>query len=157
LKKIPLTKGAEAIVDDEDYPILIKHKWQLSTAGYAMGYLRRKGKDTSIHMHRVILGALPDQGVDHINGNKLDNRKSNLRFATQSQNCFNKGKRPNNTSGYKGVSLDRKRGTYRAVICANRKMFFLGRFKTGVEAAEAYNEAAKRLHGEFARLNEIKR
>lgn len=93
--------------------------------------------------------------VDHIDGNRLNNRRYNLRTCDNHGNCRNRGKSKNNQSGYKGVFLRKKTGTWICSITKNRKKVFLGDFKTKEEAALAYNEAAIRLHGEFAKLNEI--
>lgn len=92
--------------------------------------------------------------VDHRNGNGLDNRRSNLRLATQAQNMSNRGRPTNNTSGYKGVSAGRL-GGWRAYITSRGKRLDIGTFASKEEAAEAYNAKALELHGEFARLNEI--
>jgi hypothetical protein len=104
-------------------------------------------------MHRQILGAPPGQQVDHINGDTLDNRRVNLRLATHGQNQHNRGKYRNNKSGYKGVSWDKAAGKWRAQIKFNNKKYNLGRYHDPIEAALAYDAAAIRLHGAFARLN----
>ena len=93
--------------------------------------------------------------IDHINGIKTDNRVSNLRPATDSENKANIGLTANNTSGFKGVCWDGQIGLWRAQTYKNRKCYFLGRYKTKEEAALAYNEKALELHGEFAKLNEV--
>jgi hypothetical protein len=93
--------------------------------------------------------------VDHENRNGLDCRRTNLRLATHRQNIMNTGLRPANTSGYKGVSWDKENQKWRASIRAYGRSYNLGRFSTKEEAARAYNEAASRLHGSFARLNLI--
>lgn len=159
---IPLTKGAVALVDKSDYEMLAKHKWQLFTKGYAArtGCTGRKNgnhKHFSIRMHRAIMNAPAGVQVDHINGNKLDNRKTNLRFCTQSnQNQMNVGLRKDNKSGYKGVCWDDGMKKYKAQIQNNRVRKILGYFHNKHEAAVAYNRAAKELFGEFAWLNDIK-
>lgn len=106
-------------------------------------------------MHREIIDEKENEHVDHINGNKKDNRKSNLRIATSSQNSRNIGLRKNNTTGYKGVIYEKKRDKWRAEIKKDYKSIFLGYFDTKEDAAKAYNEASMKYHGEFANLNNV--
>jgi hypothetical protein len=106
-------------------------------------------------MHRHILGLIGRQGADHWNLNKLDNQINNLRRASQKQNNRNGGIRRNNSSGYKGVTYNRKRHVWQAYITADLKHLYLGAFSDAREAALAYNVAATLHHGEFARLNEV--
>lgn len=101
------------------------------------------------------MNAAPNEQVDHINGDGLDNRKSNLRICNGSQNRCNKGKPKNNTSGYKGVTWHTPNKKWVAQIAVNGKHSYIGSFKTKEEAAKAYNKKAKELHGEFARLNNL--
>lgn len=150
MKHIELTKGYRTIVDDEDY-----HK--LTAMGswhYSHGRAVRKDSNGTTWMHKVLL--VTDLDVDHINGDPLDNRKSNLRPATRSQNNANKGLQSNNTSGYKGVSKFKLTGRFQAYIKKQNKRIHLGYFPTPEQAATAYNSAAKELFGEFAKLNEVK-
>lgn len=102
-----------------------------------------------------VTGKLPDKGIDHINGDKSDNRFENLRLSNQSQNSANSRTPKNNTSGFKGVCWHKKAKKWAARIKVNRQEIYLGLFKTKEEAAEAYNKAALEHFGEFARLNEI--
>ena len=111
-------------------------------------------------MHRIIANAKEGESVDHVNGNPLDNRKENLRVCTMSQNLANQKLRKDSTSGFKGVSKNQsKTNPWRAYI--NRKdgkktkQYHLGLFKTPEEAARAYNEKAKELFGDFAKLNKV--
>ena len=113
--------------------------------------------DYEIHyVHRVVFamhyGRWPNSQIDHINGIPNDNRIENLREATASQNSSNRRKSTRNTTGYKGVSFSKKTGKWRASICVKRKLIEIGAFSTPEEAHEAYAKEAKRLHGEFARL-----
>jgi hypothetical protein len=152
MREIPLTKGKVALVDDEDYErVMEAGPWQYSDR-YAVG--RPYGKQR-IYLHRFILGLTPGDGneVDHINQDKLDDRKQNLRLCTRSQNNANRGAYRNNTSGYKCVYFDQKRGEYQAYILVNRHKIHLGRFATAKEAARAYDKAAPLYFGEFALLN----
>jgi hypothetical protein len=106
-------------------------------------------------MHRIILNAPPHLVVDHINHNGLDNRKANLRLCTVAQNNQNTRPHanPNKLSKYKGVSLDKNRNLYIALIHRNKKNYYLGRFKNETDAAKAYDKKAAELFGEFAYLN----
>lgn len=157
MKEIPLTQGKVAIVDDEDYEALTKWKWcyhknPRNNSGYAVGNSRNQdGKRITIRMHRVILDTPPGYETDHVNGNGLDNRKDNLRVATHSQNKWNTDKPADNTSGYKGVSWDKRKEKWQAQVRFNNKYIHLGRFKKKLEAAIAYNKAAIKYHGEFFR------
>lgn len=126
-------------------------------AGYTSGngyrYLSLDGKHYLAHRVAlaIVEGEWPRQHVDHINGDRTDNRLCNLRHATRSQNLQNKGVRRDSRSGIKGVAVD-PRGKWRAKIRANNRIYNLGYFASAEEAAEAYRIAAEKLHGEFARI-----
>jgi hypothetical protein len=157
MKELILGKGEICLVDDEDYEYLSQYRWNKSQYGYAYRIGdRQKGEQWKILMHREIMKAQKSRIVDHKNGNRIDNRKENLRFATPHQNSCN---RIGNTakSGYKGVIRNKtsKRESWIARIKINRKMTYIGCYETPEIAARAYNDAAIRFHGEFARLNEI--
>ena len=155
-KRIPLTRGKYALVDEADYDRLMQHKWFLSHTGYAIRRVWDGRKNTTEHMHRTVIGeSCEGFDVDHINGNTLDNRRCNLRVATRSQNMANTGPHVDG-SGYKGVTYDKRRNRYFARICQNYKTHFLGYYATAEEAAEAYNQAAVNAFGEYSRLNKIK-
>ncbi len=105
-------------------------------------------------MHRQLLNCPAAKFVDHINNNGLDNRKENIRPATRAQNSYNRKKYANNSrSKYKGVSFKKKNGKWTAQIGLNNKMLFLGYFKNEVDAARAYDRAARKYYGRFANLN----
>lgn len=148
MKQIPLSKGKFAIVDDGDYEWLMQWKWC-----YNSQYARRDVRRTAVWMHRLILGdALTDELIcDHINRDKLDNRRSNLRAVTHSQNmknrtCFK-------TKRFLGVF---KNGiNFMSMIGIPERDIYLGTFKSEEDAALAYNRAAKIHHGEFANLNNV--
>jgi hypothetical protein len=155
-KEIQLTQGQVALVDDWRYDELNQYKWYAAWDGTTGSfYARRAGrlfaKRTAIMMHAVVARTPRGMYTDHINHNTLDNRHDNLRICTNSQNQHNRGKHSDNTSGYKGVFRN-GRG-WMARIVTDRKITYLGTFKTEIEAARAYDEAAKRLHGKFAALN----
>jgi hypothetical protein len=154
MKRIKLRYGKYAIVEEELYEYLRKFKWyaiQKPKTGkwYAIGV--DKGK--KVTMHRLILGAPNGMQVDHINGNGLDNRRSNLRLATTAQNARNRDKFKNNTTGYKGVSRQKGRRKFRAQIYVNGKAIYLGWYDTPREAALAYDRAARKYHGPFGCTN----
>lgn len=148
-KTIALTKGYVAIVDPDWHEMLSLIRWTYNK-GYAETRSGKQRKHES--MHRVIMDAQPGQEVDHINGDKLDNRKLNLRLCTRNQNIQHR-KGFGGTSQFKGVRLNY--GKWDALIKHNKKSYFLGRFDCELEAARAYNEAATRLHGDFAYLNAV--
>jgi len=157
--RIPLTQGKYAIVDPDDYRHLSKHKWYATNrhgnCHYAVRMVTKNGKKGRIHMHREVIKAPDNLLVDHINHNKLDNRKVNLRPATPSQNIQNRAKYAIRTSSskYKGVSWKRDKRFWQARICINGKSIQLGCFRSEVRAAKAYDRAAMRYHCEFAVLN----
>jgi len=157
-RRIPLTQGKFAIVDLDDYDRLCEHKWFAakgnSTFYAARSIAPRKGKARRLLMHREILKVPEGMLVDHINRDGLDNRKANLRPATDAQNAYNRKKRSgSNRSRYKGLRWDRRCQKWRAEICADRTRMGLGLFENEIEAAKAYDKAARQHHGEFASLN----
>ncbi len=157
MKLIPLTKGKFAFVDDEDYEFMMQWKWRISH-GYAqrteyIGYFNGKQSAKEIKMHRVINNTPDDLFTDHIDSNRLNNQKINLRNATSAQNQMNRFGNKESTSCFKGVSFDLSRKKWRAQIKIKDKRIFIGRFFLEKDAAIAYNEMAKYHFGEFAKLN----
>ncbi len=157
VKTIPLTQGRVALVDDERFEEINRHKWYLSTFGYAVrnsnGIHRLFGGRYILWMHREIMRAPASMQVDHINGDTLDNRVSNLRICSNTENSRNQRLRPSNTSGYKGVAWRDGHKKFRARITVNYKDIFLGYFDDPKEAARAYDSAARKYFGEFAKVN----
>jgi len=148
--KIPLGTNAKvgfAIVDEE-FKSLDKYKWYTS-CGYAVSKIDDKMKK----MHRLIVDAQVKEHVDHINRNKLDNRKHNLRRCTSSQNSANTSTSKNNTTGFKGVFKQTYSFNYFAQIKKARKVYYIGSFKTAIEAAQAYDKKAIELFGEYTLTN----
>lgn len=158
-RRIPLTKGKFAIVDTDDYVWLRKFRWFASKNGatyYAKrnAYLWENSKTRTITMHRLILKAPDNLVVDHINYNGLDNRKANLRLATFAQNTRHVIRTMNpGSSKYKGVSWYNRDKVWAVKIMADGKTIRIGYFKDEIQAALAYDKAAKKYHGEFAALN----
>jgi hypothetical protein len=153
MKEIPLTKGRMAIVDDQDFEWLSTYKWYFnSQKGYAATPKKMQdGTTKTISMQREIMNTPAGMETDHINGNKLDNRRENLRVATHTQNQSNRGKQKNNTSGFKGVIL--LNGKWYRQIKYKWKNYHGGPFNTPEEAAADYDRAALELHGEFSNTN----
>lgn len=147
MKYIPLTQGKFAIVDDEAFESLSKHKWhafwnKCTKSFYAARAGKRKnGKQKAVWMHREILGLTSDdkRQSDHIDHNTLDNRKVNLRIVTRSQNQWNK-------KNVKGYHWNKKRKKYMAQIGVYGKLLYLGYFCTASEAHNAYLQAKKQYH-----------
>lgn len=156
MKFINLSQNKQAIVDDEDYPLLCKYKWTFHPCGYAYRNQKLNGKIKKVYMHRFIMNYNGEKDIDHINHNGLDNRKSNLRIASRSENLANKGKSANHSSKYKGVCYDKSKSKWVCYIQVRKKQIFLGRYETEKEAGMMYNHFASLYFGEFACLNNIK-
>jgi hypothetical protein len=137
-----------AIVDDEDFEHLNKFHWFLSNRGYA--YRSSGGK--SLLMHKEVLVCDEGKVVDHINGDKLDNRRSNLRQATHAENMRNRKMQVNNKSGFRGVHQKKKDGLWYAQIKVNGIQKFLGSFKNPLDASVAYEKESQKEYGEFRRI-----
>jgi hypothetical protein len=156
-RRIPLTQGKYAIVDPEDFERLNKHKWcavKSCNTFYAGRTIYVGKKNISIRMHREVIHPPDHLFVDHINHNGLDNRKANLRLATCAQNNYNRiHLRKSKSSKYKGVSWKKQKKKWIVIISYNRKNKFIGLFEDEIQAAKAYDKAAKKYHKEFASLN----
>lgn len=164
MKKIPLTQGRFAIVDDEDYDYLMQWKWYASKnwrTFYAVRHTRRNEQRPNkvILMHKEILSSHKKTDTDHIDGNGLDNRRHNLRECTVSQNGANRKKQTKQSlSQYKGVSKytnGRHKKPWIVMIKHHETAIYVGVFKTESAAAVAYNQKATELFGEYANLNVI--
>lgn len=159
MAELQLTKGYYSIIDAEQLPILSQYSWQCVEKDgnfYARTSLRKGKKTHCFYLHRLLTNAQKDEYVDHINGNSLDNCLSNLRICTNAQNVRNSKKRRNNKSGYKGVYFNSQlRKPWVARITFNYKGIHIGNYETPLEAGVAYNSAAKKYFGEFARINTI--
>ena len=158
-RRIKLTLGQYAIVDPEDYERINKYKWN-AYRGYSSYYSKRKiynrknGSERTVYMHRWIMNAPKGMVVDHINHNGLDNRKENLRFATNAENSRYARKTKNKfCSDYKGIHYIKKVKRWRARITFEGKTRYVGQYRDEISAAKAYDRAAKKYFGEFAYLN----
>jgi hypothetical protein len=149
-KEIELTQGYKAIVDDDMFDELNKHKWCV----HKMRKNNTMYATRLVRIHHIVMG-FPEKGyvIDHINGNGLDNRRENLRVITTGQNTTWRTIQKNNTSGYRGVSWHKAKQRWDAKIKVNGHAIHLGRFINKEDAAHAYDEAAKIYFKEFAKLN----
>lgn len=151
--EILLTRGYSTVVDDEDYYELSQYRWHTQTGKQDTIYAARKEDGKHILMHRQILCATDGILVDHKDGNGLNNRRANLRFATKGQNQANSRTRDNKTSRFRGVCWHNNRAKWIAQINTPYGAKNLDGFDNEEDAAKAYDKAALKRFGEFARLN----
>lgn len=150
MKKIKLhgklANGAEAMVDEEDFALLNRFRWSLDSDGYAVsaGYRYK--------MHRIITAAPKKRIVDHINHNKLDNRKLNLRLVSPRESSYNHNQ-PIGSSGFRGVNRSKSGKRWEACISINNKQVYLGTYDTPEEAAKAYDKKVREIRTCFAITN----
>src|SRR3990167_702232 len=150
MKKIKLSQGKVALVDDEDYEWVNQWKWCyqrcVRPSGEYQGYAIRSLHPGQMRMHRLIIGAKKGEEVDHINRNKLDNRRKNLRIAFKNENRHNINVRKDSKTGIKGVTYVKKLKKYRAYIQVNSKQYNLGFFKNKTTAARKYKRVAEAVY-----------
>jgi hypothetical protein len=139
------SKGEEILVDNNKIPMIAEYSWCLSKTGYAVANVNNK----TVKMHRLLTDCPQDRVVDHINGNPLDNRLSNLRICTPKNNSRNKGLGGNNSTGVVGVSK-LSNGKCRVRIMVNRKEIALGRYDSFEEAVKVRREAELKYFGEYS-------
>jgi hypothetical protein len=156
-RKIYLDEGKWTILDLQDYYRYAGFKWCIGGDEgkfYAIrGQMISPADSRIVRLHRLIMNAPKGLLVDHRNGDSLDNRRENLRLATNAQNQLNSRKRKNATSRFRGVYFHKEHGKWAAYIIEAGKKIFLGYFYVEIDAAKAFDKAAKKYHGEFARLN----
>jgi HNH endonuclease/AP2 domain len=150
IRYIFLTQGKFAVVSGPDYKFLMQWRWQAHHDKRNDSWSAVRHEKPRL-MHRVILDAPNGVQVDHVDGDGLNNRRSNIRLATQQQNAWNRGPQSINTSGFKGVSWDKRRSKWIATIAFDGRTIALGAFTDKLDAAKAYRDAAPKYHGEFAR------
>ena len=154
--RIPLPDGLFALVDDADEALVSGFRWRSLHHRSGITYVHAWNGQQHFYMHRLIAGAPQGRKVDHHDRNGLDNRRRNLRVATSSENGANRipdRRKAGTTSDFKGVYWDKARGRWGATIHVDGRTRALGRFKTELEAAAAYDRAADAAWGRFARLN----
>lgn len=142
-----------ALVDNDVYEQLNQHEWRYHKRGYAVRWAKTEKGRLFLSMHRVIMQTPSEMHTDHRDGDGLNNRRGNLRVCTQNQNMFNRVTHKNNKCGYKGVYWQVGHEKWRVTVYKNKRKIHVGYFTDLIEAAEAYNEAALKHYGEFARLN----
>ena len=154
---IPLTQGYEAVIDAADAPLVSGSNWRALVRPRTIYAQRHSlvidGVRPATFLHRAIMRAPTGMEVDHIDGNGLNNRRSNLRLATHAENGRNARIRSDNTSGFKGVFQHKRDGSWRAQIHVDGRNKYLGVFRTPEDAHAAYVQAAANLHGPFARVS----
>jgi len=147
------------LIDDEDYELIKDYTWCVvkdSNTFYSLTHIKtNKYKKKNIFLHRLIMNLKKGEICDHINGNGLDNRKSNLRLCSYQQNNMNRKSWKNSTSKFKGISWNKLAKKWKVTIGKDKKNIHLGYYENEFDAALVYNGAAKYLHGEFAKLNNI--
>lgn len=147
-------KGIEVLIDEVDLALIRDYNWS-----WSRGYLQARVDGKVRYLHCMVAertGLDVSNEIDHIDGNKTNNQRKNLRSATRSQNARNRKIQSNNTSGFKGVCWDKDRNKYRAYIRVDYKLIHLGYFDDPIEAARVYDKAAILYFGEFAKLNFLK-
>jgi hypothetical protein len=154
-RELLIGRDIHATVDDEDYGTVSAVRWTVrrkpNGTVRACHYYSVDGIRKYVDLGWFILRPLPGYIVDHISGDPLDNRRANLRIATVAQNVRNRAKHANGRHPYKGVKASK--GAFEAWVTCEYVKHYAGRYATVEEAARGYDRAAKRLHGDFARLN----
>lgn len=153
MKELKLTQGMVALVDDEDFELVSQYNWSAAKGRHTY-YAEQKRRLKHRHMHRLIMDTPVGMTVDHLDGNGLNNQKSNLRNCSPTQNCQNRVHRNSSKYGYQGVT-DKGKNKFYAYIRYKTKLTHLGVYSSASLAAEAYNKKAIELYGSDAKLNII--
>ncbi len=156
MKKISLTQGKFAQIDDLDYEIVKNYKWHASKCGkvsYAAHKFYSLEGSKTVYMHRMLFPLIKEGQIDHIDGNGLNNQRENLRVCTISQNKQNVGLTKSNTSGFKGVSYHKMGKKWQVKIRIGKENRYLGLFNTKEEAGEVYRKASLEHHKEFSNFS----
>lgn len=158
MRRIKLTQGKHALIDDCDYPIVSQYKWHAhktpdgpNQIWYAKTNILINGKRITVRLHQLLTGF---KLVDHKNRNGLDNQRKNFRTCTPTQNQWNRAKRSGCKNRFKGITKSSNPKKWCAQITRNGKPIYLGSFNSAIEAARAYDKASKRFFGSFAVTNE---
>jgi hypothetical protein len=154
MKFISLNKGYRAMVDDEDYDRVMKYRWKvhINIQRPSCIYARTNISNRTVILHRFIMSPTKEITIDHIDHNGLNCQKSNLRFATKTQQNFNRKR--SNSHGYKGITrVTNQPNKWQVQLVENGNVHYGGVYKTMIDAAKAYDEMAKKYHGDFAILN----
>ena len=153
--RIYFLNGSFFIIDASDFPAVSEFSWSLGKRGYPVAHTSRRAESghRTFPLHRFLMNPEDGYDVDHVSGDKLDNRRANLRVCSHQQNMFNQKMRSTNSTGYYGVSKMKSTGRYEAYIHFDGKKKYLGTYMTAEEAASARDKAATRLFGVYARLN----
>lgn len=153
-RRIELTNGGYTMIDAADYPLASQYRWHRNSNGYARATVWRDGQSWTVYLHRLIINAQSGTDTDHINGDRLDNTRPNLRSCSHSQNMANqhcvRGR-----SKYRGVTYHVKRRCWYAEIKHAGRRIFIGAYDSEVQAAQAYNVRAIELYGAFAHPNQL--
>lgn len=156
MKKIPLSQGQFALIDDEDFSIVSQHKWYAYKNRYTF-YVRtnvlNKGIRGTLLLHRLLLNAKNVEQIDHKDRNGLNNQRNNIRICSASENMINRIFK--NSTGFRGVFKIKKTGRFTGAIQVDKKRVTVGCYATAKEAALAYNNMARKIHGDCAILNSL--
>jgi len=147
--RVEIHPNKSVLIDLDDLAKVSAHSWCIA----GKGRVRARVSTKRIYLHRFIMSPPSGSVVDHVNGDPLDNRKTNLRICSPAENAKNRSKNKISSSSYKGVRWHKVTARWCAVIKSNGKQYWLGLFKNEKDAALAYDSAARRLHGEFAKTN----
>ena len=152
--RIYFKKDGFFLIDEDDFKTVKNYSWFNGKRGYPITHIKENGISKTQPLHKLLFPNVGyDMDIDHINGNKMDNRRKNLRICTHQENMFNQKRRNTNSSGYIGVAFHKSACKYEAYITHGYKKHYLGVYDTAQEAALVRDKYAVKLYGEYARLN----